>query len=276
MAGCNGVGVTRTMFRFNLPGVPSNTVVNSANIDLDNLWQSADCAREPLQLWFTPAISSSTDWNNASSWNPDYSWALNDGAANPGTTPTPATDSITGTPGTTYSWASDDSFGNVFDATGGGFISPASDPVPNADPTATISVWFKTTATNQVLISLEDTQITSSMTAGSSITGGYNPVLYIGADGKLCFEWWNGHAYNALSTSNPVNDGLWHHATLAANTSRSPSPSTTRPPSPSPEPSASPPATSRSEPDTSAAPGPTRPTTRKTATTATSPSSMGR
>jgi hypothetical protein len=68
MAGCNGIGVTRTMFRFNLPSLPSNTTVNSADIHLENLWQSADCAAEPLQLWFTPGISSSSDWTNDSNW----------------------------------------------------------------------------------------------------------------------------------------------------------------------------------------------------------------
>jgi hypothetical protein len=57
------------------------------------------------------------------------------------------------------------------------------------------------------------------MKAGSSVNGGFDPVLYVGTDGKLCFEWWQGHPAAATCTAKTVDDGLWHHATLAAATS---------------------------------------------------------
>jgi hypothetical protein len=152
---------------------------------------------------------------------PDNSWALNDGAANPGSSPTTATDSITGTADpitdTGYSWANDDSFNDVLDTTNS-FVSPPN-PIPSGDDTATISLWFRTSSTNAVLVSREDSPITSSMTVNSEVNGGYDPVLYVGADGKLCFEWWMGHPADATCSAKPVDDGLWHHATLAANTS---------------------------------------------------------
>jgi hypothetical protein len=153
---------------------------------------------------------------------PNNSWALNDGAANPGVTPTNATDSISGAAApivnTGYSWANDDAFNNVLD-TSAGFIAPAPNPIPSGDDTATVSLWFKTTSTDEVLVSREDSAITASMKAGSSVNGGFDPVLYVGTDGKLCFEWWQGHPAAATCTAKTVDDGLWHHATLAAATS---------------------------------------------------------
>jgi hypothetical protein len=68
MSTCGGIGVTRTMFQFALPNLPPRTVVWTANIDLENVWTAA-CSAQPLQLWTTPTITSSTDWDNAHTWN---------------------------------------------------------------------------------------------------------------------------------------------------------------------------------------------------------------
>ncbi len=35
------------------------------------------------------------------------------------------------------------------------------------------------------------------------------------AGGKLCAEWWNGTT-SAICSASAVNDGVWHHAVLAA------------------------------------------------------------
>jgi hypothetical protein len=149
---------------------------------------------------------------------PGNSWALNDGAANPSVSPVTATDSVTGSAdpitGVGYAWAYDESFDDVLAASTGA-ISPGTGPVPNGSLRPAVSIWFKTTASNQVLVSTGYTQITASSTAGSSTTAGENPVLYIGADGRLLAEWWDSHV-NPLESANPVNDGLWHHATLAS------------------------------------------------------------
>ena len=58
----------------------------------------------------------------------------------------------------------------------------------------------------------------SALSSGPSLPSQYDPVLYIGTDGKLYGEWWNGAVGPAVSTS-PVNDGIWHHAILTATTS---------------------------------------------------------
>jgi hypothetical protein len=42
------------------------------------------------------------------------------------------------------------------------------------------------------------------------------PVLYVGNDGKLCFQWWI-NDISSTQCNTTVNNGLWHHATLAAN-----------------------------------------------------------
>ena len=74
----------------------------------------------------------------------------------------------------------------------------------------TISLWFKTSTPDGVLYSYETTPITTGST-----TYGYVPAIYVGSDGELKAEYWNGT--NApMTTSSPVDDGHWHLVTLAA------------------------------------------------------------
>jgi len=150
---------------------------------------------------------------------PTDSWALNDGAANAGDSPAAVTDSVTGASntisGTAYSWAGDNSFGEALDTTAA-FFGPAANPIPVNGTAATISLWFKTTGTNEVLLSRQGQPITAGAAAGTPVNGGYNPVLYVGNDGKLCFQWSVG-SLSATQCNTTVDNGLWHHATLAAN-----------------------------------------------------------
>jgi RHS repeat-associated protein len=74
----------------------------------------------------------------------------------------------------------------------------------------TISMWFKTTATNGVLFSYSKTGITSGSTSDY-----YVPALYVGSDGKLRGEFWvTGESDNPITSSTAVNDGAWHHVAL--------------------------------------------------------------
>ncbi|HEY5395321.1 MAG TPA: hypothetical protein VIL16_07975, partial [Trebonia sp.] len=154
---------------------------------------------------------------------PDDSWTLDDGAANAGDSPAAVTDSVAGVSdsvtgtgtGTGYSWADDDTFGEVFDTTAS-YFNPATNPIPNNGTAATVSLWFKTTRTNEVLVSRQGQAIPAGTATGAAVSGGFNPVLYVGNDGKLCFQWWiNNIAATQCNTT--VNNALWHHATLAAN-----------------------------------------------------------
>jgi hypothetical protein len=48
---------------------------------------------------------------------------------------------------------------------------------------------------------------------GGTISGGYDPVMYIGTDGKLRAEWFPA---GLIASTSVVDDGLWHHAALTA------------------------------------------------------------
>jgi hypothetical protein len=75
-----------------------------------------------------------------------------------------------------------------------------------------VSLWFKTTGSSEVLFSHSATAIT----AGSS-TGYYQPDLYVGSDGKLFGAVGTS---GDVETSNAVNDGGWHHVVLAVSDSK--------------------------------------------------------
>ena len=154
---------------------------------------------------------------------PSDSWALNDGALNGGSSPAAVTNTVTGTSdditGTGYNWATDDTFGEALDTTAA-YFSPATNPIPSGGTAATVSLWFRTTGANEVLVSRQGQVIPAGTAAGTQVNGSYNPVLYVGNDGKLCFQWWVNNIASTLCKTT-VNNGLWHHATLAANGSGS-------------------------------------------------------
>jgi RHS repeat-associated protein len=89
--------------------------------------------------------------------------------------------------------------------------------VPVADTASagpgTVGVWFKTTGSNEVLYSEQGSPVT-----GPAPSSTYDPVLYVGNDGKLNGEFWDGNATDAVSKA-AVNDGKWHYAVLAAGSS---------------------------------------------------------
>jgi large repetitive protein len=73
----------------------------------------------------------------------------------------------------------------------------------------TVGMWFETTGTNEVLYSEE----TGPVTGGAP--SAFDPVLYVGNDGKLNGEFYDGNTTTAHSSA-VVNDGKWHYAVLAA------------------------------------------------------------
>jgi RHS repeat-associated protein len=72
-----------------------------------------------------------------------------------------------------------------------------------------VSLWFKTTKTGEVLFGSSRQPIT----AGHA-DGGFTPELYIGSNGDLEAEFWNGTA--APISGGRVNNGKWHNVVLAA------------------------------------------------------------
>jgi RHS repeat-associated protein len=73
-----------------------------------------------------------------------------------------------------------------------------------------VGLWFKAASGKSgVLFSYQS----ASITAGSAPH--HVPALYIGTDGKLHAEFWNGST-DPMSTSSTVTDGKWHYAVLTA------------------------------------------------------------
>lgn len=75
--------------------------------------------------------------------------------------------------------------------------------------TATVALWFKTKTPGGVLFSYQSGPI------GTALTSGYVPALYVGTDGKLYGEFWDGISTPTVSM-NPVTDGNWHMVMLTA------------------------------------------------------------
>ncbi|GAB3955626.1 DNRLRE domain-containing protein [Streptomyces sparsus] len=75
-------------------------------------------------------------------------------------------------------------------------------------PYLTVGLWFRTTE-DGVLFSYQN------HTLEEETTGKLTPALYVGTDGKLRGEFWNGESAPITSEA-AVNDGQWHHAALSA------------------------------------------------------------
>jgi hypothetical protein len=151
---------------------------------------------------------------------PSNDWPLTDGSPVLGGTATTAIDTITGSPtgpiAGGYGWSEDPTFDTVVDFSNAGASNGYIPPPPatlSGSPNLplSISLWFKTTTHDGVLASIQN----QALSAGSTIPGGYDPVLYIGNDGRLYGQWWTG-SLAPIASSGTVDDGLWHHAVLTA------------------------------------------------------------
>jgi hypothetical protein len=148
-----------------------------------------------------------------------HDWPLTDGSdADLGPAATTAVDSIFGDNATLSSgtsWDSDSIFGTDANFNGtSGYITPPSDTTVPISPTEAplyLSIWFKTTTAGGVLASVQ----ASPLSSGATIATGYNPYMYIGSNGLLYAEFWNGSVDPIASTSK-VDDGAWHHAVLSS------------------------------------------------------------
>jgi len=108
--------------------------------------------------------------------------------------------------------ASDPLFHSIVDLDGlAGYLTPSPSTIPSGDRTPSISIWFKTSTNSGDLISVQN----QAVSAGSTIQNSYNPVMYIGADGKLNAAWYPSNPLT-ITSLRAVDDGLWHHAVLTA------------------------------------------------------------
>ncbi|MEO3809911.1 LamG-like jellyroll fold domain-containing protein [Sphaerisporangium sp. B11E5] len=68
----------------------------------------------------------------------------------------------------------------------------------------TVEAWLKTTGSGVVL---------GHSSSPDSVPDNFTPLLYVGTDGRLRGQYWNGQAAPITSAS-PVNNGQWHHVAL--------------------------------------------------------------
>ncbi|MEV7968783.1 LamG-like jellyroll fold domain-containing protein [Sphaerisporangium sp. NPDC088356] len=69
----------------------------------------------------------------------------------------------------------------------------------------TVEAWFKTTGSGVVL---------GHSDSSSSTPTNFTPAVYVGTDGKLRGQFWNGSA-NPITSAGAVNNGQWHHVALS-------------------------------------------------------------
>ncbi|MFB9831444.1 LamG-like jellyroll fold domain-containing protein [Actinoallomurus acaciae] len=143
--------------------------------------------------------------------NPQDYWRLGDAAG-----ALQAVNEVTG-PTATYNNATLGTAGPFADATAASFdgtSSYAQAPsglIPGTGDES-VSMWFKTTATNGVLFSAQK----DPLSAGTTTTA-YTPMLYVGSSGKLHGEfWYSTGSDNPITSSSSVADGNWHHVILAS------------------------------------------------------------
>ena len=145
--------------------------------------------------------------------NPAGYWRLGDSG-----TPAQATDEILGGPGN-YSNVTLGATGPFSDESAASFNGtssyvqlPSSD-APGTGP-ASVGLWFKVPSGNTAGGVLYDYE-TYPLNQPGMPTGQWDPALYVGTDGKLRGEFWNGGT-NTITSSGTVNNGNWHYAVLAA------------------------------------------------------------
>jgi serine/threonine-protein kinase len=96
----------------------------------------------------------------------------------------------------------------VFNGTNNFITLP--DDLFRQSPILTVEAWFKTIK-GGVILSYQTTTYPTN-------PGSYVPVLYVGTDGILRGEFWNGHT-SAIAGSTHINDDRWHHVALVADSS---------------------------------------------------------
>ncbi|MFJ1796623.1 LamG-like jellyroll fold domain-containing protein [Kitasatospora griseola] len=87
------------------------------------------------------------------------------------------------------------------------YVQLPTNAAPHIGNTATVEVWFKT-AKPGVIYGYQSEPI------GGATPATYTPVLYVGADGKLRGQVWNGDNTNTTVSATAVNDNAWHMADL--------------------------------------------------------------
>ncbi|HEV2370630.1 MAG TPA: LamG-like jellyroll fold domain-containing protein [Streptosporangiaceae bacterium] len=100
----------------------------------------------------------------------------------------------------------------TFDPKSSSNISLPSLIQPGGGANQSVSLWFNTTSTNEVLAGADEYPLGQENLQSNQ----YDPLLYIDSNGTLKGEFWNGSTNPISSGSTHVNDGKWHNVILAA------------------------------------------------------------
>jgi YD repeat-containing protein len=120
-------------------------------------------------------------------------------------------DTLTYTGGVTLGTAGPftDATAATFDGTG---YANAATPLIVGGGNQSISLWFKTSTGGGVLASYHADPLSNGTSSGNFV-----PMLYVGTDGRLRGEYWDGNG-SVMTSPGTVTDGKWHHVVLAAGT----------------------------------------------------------
>ena len=161
-------------------------------------------AGDRLTSYGTPTATYASRLNTPAA--PDYYWRLGDTtgtvatATNGGTS---ANGTYTSTGITLNQAGAPTGDVNPSVAFSGGSVSIPAAAVSGQNKT--YSLWFKTTGGAGVLLSKE----TGTVAAPT----GWNPMMWVGSDGRLRAEDYD-YVINPATSGTAVNDGVWHHAVL--------------------------------------------------------------
>ena len=91
------------------------------------------------------------------------------------------------------------------------YVSTTTNLGTSPAPAVTAEVWFKTTSTaGHPIVGLENFQTGTGSPA-------YDRTIWVGTDGKVRAEVYDGAAHNLASTNSSYADGNWHYAVLTDN-----------------------------------------------------------
>ena len=86
------------------------------------------------------------------------------------------------------------------------YVSLPNAAISGRGASVTVEGWFKTSVSGVVL--------GHSNSSSSDTPINFTPILYVGTDGKLRGQFWNGQA-NPITSTGTVNNGQWHHVALS-------------------------------------------------------------
>jgi hypothetical protein len=109
-------------------------------------------------------------------------------------------------------WATDPTRGAVISLDGTSGCLQLPDDLVSSTTTLSFSLWFKTSAAGQVLLSTGTSDVESSDPSTAAV-----PVLYIGTNGSLYGQLPTGDIDPMASTA-AVDDGQWHHVVITGDT----------------------------------------------------------